>query len=319
MAEAQRFNMDVIVEVHDEAELERALALGAAIIGINNRDLRTLKTDLAVTERLAARVPEDRIVISESGIRDRRDVERLVGARRCISRWLVADGIGQHRAGGAGNVSWAGEDLRANDEPKMRRLAANCGATHAGLIFAEGESRRGCQRWRPAIAEAARRERSEDGRRFPGSGRSLRRQDGAGTRPRRGAVARERDRTGRLSRYTSRSTARSGPRCAVADAVEPERAGADRILYDTQARTVAAAGRARRSTGAWLRGDRILRARSRRRDQACQRPRRRSESAPTAIDVGSGVEAEPGRKDPAKVKALFEALRPACRRGAACA
>ena len=69
--------MDAIVEVHDEAELERALALGATIVGINNRDLKTLTTDLAVTERLAPLVPRDVLVISESGISSRADVERL--------------------------------------------------------------------------------------------------------------------------------------------------------------------------------------------------------------------------------------------------
>src|SRR4029079_10303952 len=79
MAEARRLSMDVIVEVHDEQELGRALALGAAIIGINNRDLRTLRTDLSVTERLAGLVPDGVAVVSESGIGSRRDVERLSG------------------------------------------------------------------------------------------------------------------------------------------------------------------------------------------------------------------------------------------------
>lgn len=77
MAEARRLGMDVLVETHDEVELKRALALGAEIVGINNRDLKTLKTDLAVTEGLARLVPEDRVLVSESGVRERSDVERL--------------------------------------------------------------------------------------------------------------------------------------------------------------------------------------------------------------------------------------------------
>ena len=76
IAEARRFGMDALVEVHDESEMRRALALGVPLIGINNRDLRDLSVDLATTERLAGLAP-DRILVSESGIGVRADVERL--------------------------------------------------------------------------------------------------------------------------------------------------------------------------------------------------------------------------------------------------
>ena len=76
IAEARRFAMDALVEVHDDTEMRRALALGAPLIGINNRDLRDLSIDLATTERLARLAP-DRILVSESGISTRSDVERL--------------------------------------------------------------------------------------------------------------------------------------------------------------------------------------------------------------------------------------------------
>jgi indole-3-glycerol phosphate synthase len=62
IAEASRLGMDALVEAHDEAEVRRASALGAQLIGINNRDLKTLKVDLAVTERLSQLVPADRLV-----------------------------------------------------------------------------------------------------------------------------------------------------------------------------------------------------------------------------------------------------------------
>jgi indole-3-glycerol phosphate synthase len=75
--EATRRGMAVLVEVHDRAELQRALNLGAAIIGINNRDLSTFRTDLSTTLTLLDDVPDDVIVVSESGIRDRSDVDRL--------------------------------------------------------------------------------------------------------------------------------------------------------------------------------------------------------------------------------------------------
>jgi indole-3-glycerol phosphate synthase len=86
LSEAERLGMDALVEAHDEAEIDRAVALGAALIGVNNRDLRTFVTDLAVTERLAARIPTDRLLVTESGISSRADIERLAvaGARAML-------------------------------------------------------------------------------------------------------------------------------------------------------------------------------------------------------------------------------------------
>jgi indole-3-glycerol phosphate synthase len=77
LALARTLGLECLVEVHGERELERALAADAQIIGINNRDLRTFAVDLAVSECLRPLIPEDRLVVAESGIHTRADVERL--------------------------------------------------------------------------------------------------------------------------------------------------------------------------------------------------------------------------------------------------
>lgn len=72
-----QLGMTPLVEVHDENEMERALKLGANLIGINNRDLRTFETDLETTARLASLVPDDVVLVAESGIRNGDDVRRM--------------------------------------------------------------------------------------------------------------------------------------------------------------------------------------------------------------------------------------------------
>ncbi len=76
-AHTQARGLDALVEVHDEKELEVALAAGADLVGINNRDLRTFDVDLATTERLAAAVPGEVVLVAESGIHEPDDIVRL--------------------------------------------------------------------------------------------------------------------------------------------------------------------------------------------------------------------------------------------------
>ncbi|WP_205214970.1 MULTISPECIES: bifunctional indole-3-glycerol-phosphate synthase TrpC/phosphoribosylanthranilate isomerase TrpF [Sphingomonas] len=155
MAEAARLAMDVLTEVHDEEELERALALGARIVGINNRDLKTLRTDLAVTERLAPLVPAERVLVSESGIATRVDVERLAPLADAFlvgSSLMAADDVGEAaRALVFGRVKVCGL-TRAEDV----RAAAAAGATHVGLILVPGTPRALTVEQAGPLAEVAR-------------------------------------------------------------------------------------------------------------------------------------------------------------------
>ena len=91
MSEAAKHGMDALVEVHDEAEMDRAGALGANLIGVNNRDLRTFNVDLAVTERLSVKAPKNALLVTESGIFTPADAARL--ERAGASAMLVGESL----------------------------------------------------------------------------------------------------------------------------------------------------------------------------------------------------------------------------------
>lgn len=148
---ARELAMDVLTEVHDEAELARALALDARIIGINNRDLNTLKVDLDTTRKLAAQIPGDRIKVCESGIETHRDVRRFDTS---VDAFLVGGSLMREprldlavRRLLFGGVKVCGLTSVADAEAAYR-----WGASFGGLIFAAHSKRRVSQATAAEIA-----------------------------------------------------------------------------------------------------------------------------------------------------------------------
>ena len=306
LAEARRLNMDAIVEVHDEAELARALGLGAAIVGSNNRDLKTLTTDLAVTERLAPLVPKDVLLISESGVSSRADVERLAQHADAflVGSALMAapDVVDAARALVHGRVKLCGLTRTEDVE-----LAARSGATHAGMVLVPGTPRAVTVDQARPLAEVAK----AHGLKTVGVFRDSAPADVAAS-----AAALDLD-------VVQLHGAEEVPaiRASLPPSTEiwaacpdgaPARAGADRILFDS----------GRGGSGMPFDWSRI----EGRADLAASflaggigpaNARAASRLGTYGLDVGSSVEARPGEKDPAKVQALFDALRPRCRGDAA--
>jgi indole-3-glycerol phosphate synthase len=88
---ARNLDMDVLAEVHDEAELDRALGLQTPLLGINNRNLKTMETTLETTERLSKHASPDRFLVSESGIKTNADIKRL--QKVCVQGFLVGESL----------------------------------------------------------------------------------------------------------------------------------------------------------------------------------------------------------------------------------
>lgn len=315
LAEAERLGMEALVEAHDEAEVRRAVALGAPVIGINNRDLRTLQVDLDTTERLAPLVPADRLLVAESGIAGRGDVERLSSF---ADAFLVGTALMRAerpaeaaRAMAFGRVKVCG----VTNETDAKR-AVRAGASHIGMVMVPGTPRVVTASAAEPIAEIARRE----GARTVGVFRNEKLMQAARAARRLGLDAvqlhGEED-----FRYVSAlrnllpetEVWAAGP---VGDAPPPRRAAAHRMVFDT------AVGGRSGGTGRLFDWDRVrgreelgagLLAGGLKPDNAAAAAR----VGAWALDVGSGVEAAPGRKCPERLAAFFEALRPPARGEAA--
>ena len=311
IAEARRFEMDALVEVHDAGEMRRALALGAPLIGINNRDLRDLAIDLSTTERLARLAP-DRTLISESGIVGRRDIDRL---SRHVDAFLVGSSLM-----GSGNPAQAAREL-------VFGLTKTCGlnsgadvraarpAAFAGFVFVPGSPRHVTAEAAAPLAGTARRLGvlpvgvfRDAPLRIVADIASLLNLHAVqlhGHEDVEYVAALRRELRGSCEVWTAVSvgrellTGRGGDRIVFDNGDGGSGASFDWRLIERHPelrRAIVAGGigahnaRAARQVGAY------------------------------AIDVGSALDEAPGRKSPSKTAALFESLRPACRqRLSACA
>ncbi len=308
--EARRLGMDALVEVHDEREMRRALALGAPLIGINNRDLRDLTINLATTERLAPFAP-GRILVAESGIAGRADVDRLAPS---VDAFLVgtalmraADSAQAARELIFGRTKLCG--LNSGDVMSAARPAA-----FAGFVFAPGSPRQVAEHEAAPLAGIARR---------------------SGMLPvgifRDAPLETIRDIAARLDLHAVqlhghedgdyiRTLRRQLRDCEIWTALSVGRQaltarGGDRLLFDN-----GSGGSGQTFDWRLVKNHRALSRALVAGGIGPANARAARGVGAFAIDVGSTVETSPGVKSADKIGALFEALRPESRqRFSACA
>jgi indole-3-glycerol phosphate synthase / phosphoribosylanthranilate isomerase len=299
IAEATRFGMDALVEVHDETEVRRANLLGAAIVGINNRDLRDLSIDLSVTERLA-RLAGGKLLVSESGVSSRADVERLSGRVDAflIGSWLMAaaDPGEAARALVFGRVKLCG--IRRSED-------INPAATHVGLVFVPESPRAVSLGQAFALAGA--------GPASVGIFRNAPVMEVAETATILGLDGVQLH--GREDADYVRSLARRLPGdCEIWKALPVEASlpesfdAADRLLFDS-----GPGGTGRPFDWSLVGGHPRLRSALVAGGIGPANARAATEVGAYAIDVGSTVESRRGVKSPEKIRGLFDALRPQSR------
>jgi len=306
IAEARRLGMDALVEVHDEAEMRRAIGLGAPLIGINNRHLRDLSVDLSTTERLARLAP-DRVLVSESGISMRSDIERLAPH---VDAFLVGSSLMRAsepaeaaRALTFGRVKLCG--LNRQEDLQAARAAA-----FAGFLFVRESPRLVAVEEAEPLSSLARRFGV-----FPvgvfrdgpiglvaGIAKRLKlhavqlhgSEDADYVRTLRGQLPEE------CEIWTALGVGREPP----ADR------GGDRLLFDK-----GHGGSGRTFDWSLVKGHPKLPRAIVAGGIGPHNARVASMLGAYAIDVGSAVDEHPGRKSPEKITALFESLRPTCCEG----
>jgi indole-3-glycerol phosphate synthase / phosphoribosylanthranilate isomerase len=298
--------MDALVEVHDEEELSRALALDAPVIGINNRDLETLKIDLATTGRLAPNVPRDRVVVCESGIEEHAQV---VSFRATADAFLVGTSMMREaRLDDAvrrlmfGRVKICG--LTRGDDARAAREA---GAIFGGLVF-----------WpqSPRAVTVAQARTIRDSADLQWVGVFVDEEPSAIASAARELPLAAVQLHGHETRATIDALRPQLPEgCAIWKAVrvgDPEypvpanaaEIGADRLLFDTYRRDMPGGTGQTFDWAAVQSHPSAIVSGGITAENAV-----RADGLGWAIDLSSGVESSPGKKDPEKLTQLFAALR----------
>ena len=318
-ATAREFGMCALTEVHTEDELERAMKLGARVIGINSRDLKTLRVDLDVVTRLAPRVPTDRLVIAESGIGSHTDIRQR---RHLVDGFLVGSSL--MRAPDVAHATRAlvfgAVKVCGLTRPEDARCAWEAGATWGGLVFADTSPRRidlaraACVRraaplrWAGVFVDASVDEVALAARELGLDAVQL---HGDESRDIVDAVRRAVPRSCEVWKSVvvrEHSPGAGGDGATAAGIPRVASTGADRLLLDAFAPT-ARGGTGQRFDWSRLAGhpdlDRIIVAGGIRAENAGA-----AEALGVSIlDVSSGVEEAPGIKSTTRLRALFTALR----------
>ncbi|HZC37087.1 MAG TPA: hypothetical protein VE221_00265 [Sphingomicrobium sp.] len=301
IAESQRFGMDALVEVHDESEMRRALALGAPLIGINNRNLKDLSVDLSTTERLARLAP-DRLLVSESGISARSDVERLAPL---VDAFLIGSSLMR-----SADPAQAARELVFG---RVKLCGLNCGAdvraarpaAFAGFVFVPGSPRQVTADEAAPLAGTAREAGMLPVGVFRDAPLSL--VVDVATVLNLHAVQLH----GREDIDYIRALRPQVPKlCEIWTALSVGRGrlasrGGDRLVFDN-----ADGGSGQMFDWSLINshpelGNAVLAG-----GIGAHNARRAQRLSAYAIDVGSAVDERPGRKSPEKIAALFDALRP---------
>lgn len=302
--EARRLGMDALVEVHNETEMRRALAISAPLIGINNRNLRDLSIDLRTTERLA-KLASDCLIVSESGIREREDVERLAPR---VDGFLVGTALMSAdrpaeaaRALIFGRVKLCG--LNQADD-----IVAGRPATYAGLVFAPDSPRHVTVGEAARLAGFARRSGILPVGVFRDASHSA--VADAATLLHLHAVQLHGSAD---ADYLALLRTQLPPGCEIWRAVNAggpalRLEGADRLLFDN-----GRGGTGRGFDWALLHSQPELANGLVAGGIGPGNVRAAARLGAYAIDVGSAVDLAPGRKCATKLRSLFERLRPPCR------